>query len=119
MDCGEVEDEGARFENLVACHLLKYAHFKEDTEGDRYHLCTLRDKEKREVDFCLVRNNEPEILVEAKVSDSEFSPSLNYYKAKYFTEARAVQVVLRAERVRSNPQGVFLKPAGDFLMELV
>jgi predicted AAA+ superfamily ATPase len=28
-----VADAGARFENLVASHLLKWLHFCEDTEG--------------------------------------------------------------------------------------
>ena len=31
-------EEGARFENLVACQLLKLCHFLEDTEGYRMEL---------------------------------------------------------------------------------
>ena len=45
------EDEGARFENAVACALLKRLHFLEDTAGEKCALYYLRDKEKREVDF--------------------------------------------------------------------
>src|SRR3989304_2651073 len=44
-------DEGARFENLVATHLLKRIHFLEDRDGDRYELAYVRDRDGREVDF--------------------------------------------------------------------
>ena len=32
-DWSHVADRGARFENMVASHLLKYCHYVEDTEG--------------------------------------------------------------------------------------
>ena len=32
-DWSQVDEQGFRFENLVAGHLLKYCHFIEDTEG--------------------------------------------------------------------------------------
>ena len=35
-------DPGARFENLVASHLLKFCHFMEDTEGENIELRFLR-----------------------------------------------------------------------------
>lgn len=40
-------DSGARFENLVAGHLLKRLHFEEDYEGRRCELHYIRDKEGR------------------------------------------------------------------------
>src|SRR3989338_8268918 len=42
-DWSELENEGIRFENLVASHLLKYCHFIEDTQGDRMELRFFRD----------------------------------------------------------------------------
>jgi len=42
---------GARFENLVAGHLLKMKHYLEDQEGYNIDLHYLRDTSKREVDF--------------------------------------------------------------------
>src|SRR3990167_1151920 len=50
-DWSEVEDEAARFENLIASHLLKFVHFITDYEGYRAELYFLRDVDKREVDF--------------------------------------------------------------------
>jgi len=57
---------GARFENLVASNLLKYCHFVEDTRGDDMTLCYLRDKNKREVDFVVLKNRKPLFAVESK-----------------------------------------------------
>ena len=67
------EDTGARFENAVACALLKRLHFLEDTAGERCALHYLRDKEKREVDFLTVRDGKAEWLIECKLSDTDIS----------------------------------------------
>ena len=42
----------------------------------------IRDKEKREVDFVLIRNNQPVTLFEAKDGDSEISNSGRYFSKK-------------------------------------
>jgi uncharacterized protein len=53
-DTGLVEgDAGAKFENLVACHLLKWAHWQQDSEGAVCGLHYIRTKDGAEVDFCL------------------------------------------------------------------
>jgi len=52
-DWSEVADEGARFENLVASHLLKWCHFTQDWGLPPLDLHYVRDKEGREVDFLL------------------------------------------------------------------
>lgn len=70
---------GARFENLVAAHLLKKIHFQEDSLGDRLSLRYIRDKEKREVDFVIVRNDVVEELIEVKYSDTQVSKALVHY----------------------------------------
>lgn len=49
-DWSEIPDSGARFENLIACHLLKFVHYLHDFEGYRAELRFLRDLEKRTVD---------------------------------------------------------------------
>ncbi len=49
-DLGTIND-GAKFENMVAGHLLKYCHFLEDTEGHKMELRFIRDIDLREIDF--------------------------------------------------------------------
>ena len=119
FDIAEIDDPGIRFENLIACHLLKYAHFKEDTEGDRYELNFIRDKEQREIDFVLIKNRLPILLVEAKLSQEEFSKNLIYYKDKYFSTIKAVQVTKKNIKDKESSHGILLQNATDLLMELV
>ncbi len=73
------EDTSARFENMVASHLLKYCHRMEDTEGDRMELRFLRDSIKREIDFIVVKNNKPEFAVECKTGQKQLSPNIAYF----------------------------------------
>jgi uncharacterized protein len=78
-DWSLVEDAGARFENMVAAHLLKLCHWLEDVEGLDARLCYLRDTAKREVDFVVTIKNKPWFAVEAKLGSSELSPHLCYF----------------------------------------
>ena len=76
------EEGGIRFENLVACQLLKYCHFLEDTEGFKMELRFLRDTDKREIDFVVIKNKKPIFAVECKSRDTTLSPSINYFKKR-------------------------------------
>lgn len=81
-DWAQVDDLGARFENMVASQLLKYCHFVEDTEGYRMDLQYLRDREGREVDFVVVKGKKPLFAVECKVADQTLSKSIKYFKER-------------------------------------
>ncbi|MCB2183980.1 MAG: AAA family ATPase [Desulfobulbaceae bacterium] len=74
--------EGARFENLVASNLLKFCHYHEDTAGDEMQLCYLRDKDKREVDFVVLKNRKPLFAVECKTGDSDVSKHVRYFSSR-------------------------------------
>lgn len=78
-DWATIENEGARFENMVAGHLLKYCHFIEDTEGDTMELRYLRDTDGREVDFVVIKNKKPLFAVECKCAEKQLSPALRYF----------------------------------------
>lgn len=92
-DTGDVDGQtGARFENLVATQLLKRYQFLEDRDGHDYRVHYLRDKDKREVDFLVVKDGVPHVLVEAKWNDSQVSAALGYY-AKHLKPKHVVQVV--------------------------
>jgi predicted AAA+ superfamily ATPase len=78
-DWARVEDMGARFENMVAVHLLKLCHFIEDTQGHPMELRYLRDTDKREVDFVVMANKKPWFAVECKGSGTSPSASLLYF----------------------------------------
>lgn len=69
-DWTRVADAGAKFENFVASHLLKAVDFWNDSGFGSYGLYYLRNKDGHEVDFVVVRDNQPWFLVEAKLSDN-------------------------------------------------
>jgi len=75
-DWSQVPDPGARFENLVASHLLKSVHIWNDLGYGDFDLLYFRDREKREVDFVITDRRKPIALIEAKLSDEALSPSL-------------------------------------------
>ena len=76
------KDEGPRFENLIATHLLKKIHYLEDSRGVSFELRYLRDKESREVDFVILKEGKVFALIETKLSDDTISRSLQYYSDK-------------------------------------
>lgn len=81
-DWSRVEDPGPRFENMVAGHLLKYCHHLEDTEGYGMELRFIRDTDKREVDFVVLRDGHPEFAVECKSGERGASPACNYFRER-------------------------------------
>ena len=81
-DWAGVADRGARFENMVACHLLKYCHFVEDTEGHDMDLRYIRDTDGREVDFVVLRDGEPLFALECKSGQSGVSPHIHYFRER-------------------------------------
>ena len=78
-DWSMVSEPGARFENLVASQLLKYCHFREDTEGYSMELRYLRDTDKREVDFVVLQDQKPIFAVECKSGDKAVSRHIHYF----------------------------------------
>ena len=81
-DWSQVSEGGVRFENMVACHLLKFCHFREDTEGYDMELRFIRDTDKREVDFVVLEEGKPLFAVECKSGEREVSPSIYYYRER-------------------------------------
>ncbi len=79
-DWAEVPDPGARFENLVAGHLLKYCHYLQDTEGFKMELRFVRDIDLREIDFVVLKDKKPVFAVECKTGEKQISPHLRYFR---------------------------------------
>jgi hypothetical protein len=120
-DWSGVADEGARAETLIACHLLKAVEGWTDLGFGDFELRYLRDKQKREVDFLVVRDRKPWFLVEAKLGDTRLSPALGYFQGQ--TKApHAFQVVMN---LTFEPADCFaihrpvVVPAKSFLSQLL
>jgi predicted AAA+ superfamily ATPase len=64
-DWSEVKDVSSQFENFIMSHLLKTCHSWSDFGLGEFKLWYVRDREKREVDALVTRNDEPWLMVEA------------------------------------------------------
>lgn len=111
-DPSPIEAPGARFENLVALHLLKLVDAWNDVGHGDFDLHYVRDKERREVDFLITKRRKPFWLVEAKLGADGLDPSLTYFQSRLGAE-RAIQVV-RAGAPRRSREATIL-PADRFL----
>jgi uncharacterized protein len=117
FDWTAIQDNGARFENLVAFHLLKECYFLDDTEGVDTELRFFRDIEGREVDFVQLRDGKPVRFVECKSADTSISPALLYLRRKFPT-VEALQVIATRYVDRIAQEGIRLVSADIFLAEL-
>lgn len=81
-DWTQIEDRGLRFENMVAAQLLKYCHLQNDAYGEKYELRYLRDTDKREIDFVVVKGKTPQFAVECKSKDKSLSPAIKYFQER-------------------------------------
>lgn len=78
-DWSEHSNKGKLWENFVASHLLKFCHFKEDTEGYKMELRFLRDTDGREVDFVVLQDKKPLFAVECKSGEGAISRHIPYF----------------------------------------
>ncbi len=81
-DWSQVENPGFRFENMVASHLLKLCDFWQDVLGYKAELRYIRDETGKECDFVVIKDRKPIFAVECKLSDTDVSPSLIFFKSK-------------------------------------
>ena len=121
-DWSQVDDPGARAENMVANALLKAVHWWTETGAGDFGLHFIRDKQKREVDFLVTRDQQPWFLVEVKAgSKAGLSDSLRYFQQQ--TRApHAFQVAMDAGFVGKDcfeHHDPIIVPAKTFLAQLI
>ncbi len=100
-DWSGIRNSGQRAETFVACHLLKAVEGWTDLGLGEFELRYIRDKQKREVDFLVVRDGEPWFLVEAKHGVTGISPHLAYFQKKTGAQ-HAFQLAIDADYVEAD-----------------
>jgi predicted AAA+ superfamily ATPase len=122
FDWSEVDDPGARFENLMAIHLKKTVDYVNDLGLDTWDLFFLRDREKREVDFLITKNRKPHVAVECKLSDDKIPQSLVYF-AQHLKIPQSYLIVfdsqVRHRTTLRDDVKIEVMPAWQFLQGLV
>lgn len=107
------QDEGARFENMLAVMLLRVvSRFNELGLGD-FDLRYVRTKQKEEVDFLIIKNNRPFALFEAKKNETNISKAGHFFsrilKVPYY------QLVCDQDIVEAYPENKYVVSAWRFL----
>jgi predicted AAA+ superfamily ATPase len=108
---------GARFENLVAAHLLKWVHWQQDTAGRDLELRYFRDRDGREVDFVVVEGKRPVLVVEAKYGDDDVARGLRALRQR-FPDCPAWQVHATGKADHVTADGIRVAPAIELLRTL-
>lgn len=98
-DWMRAETEAARFENLIAMHLLRFVHWMRDVEGEKVELRYFRTRMGHEVDFVVLRAGKPWFAVEVKLTQQALDTGLRYLLERIDVPF-AFQVFLRAGRER-------------------
>jgi predicted AAA+ superfamily ATPase len=81
-DWTQVENEGARFENLMALHLMKLVTYYNDTGQANLDLFYLKNKSKQEVDFLVTQKNNPLFSVEVKLNELNLDKTFQVFQKK-------------------------------------
>ncbi|MFN3453734.1 MAG: ATP-binding protein [Pseudobdellovibrio sp.] len=109
-DWTSVDEKGFRFENLVACQLMKACHYWSDTgEGD-FELFYLRNKEKEEIDFIIVKNKKPWLSIESKFSETSVNTKV-VNKFIQHTKCPYIQVVFEPNIWRRESDHIIVMSA--------
>lgn len=118
VDWSIVPDSAARFENLVASHLLKWVQYEQDAKGLDLDLRYFRDVDGREVDFVVIDRLKPILLVECKWDDAPIDPSLRYLRAR-FPGVAAWQISAVGTKDYQSAEGIRVTHALKLLETLV
>lgn len=116
-DWSEIDNESARFENMIASHLLKLIHFLYDYEGYRAKLYFLRDVDKRELDFLVTVDEKPWFAVEAKLSGLNVSRNISYFKSRL--NIPYTYQIIKKEGIDRYREGTRIVSADAFLSGLI
>lgn len=116
-DYAQIEDDGAKLENIVACALLKELQFLEDVTGIDTTLHFLRTKDGKELDFLVVINQQPAHIIEVKLAQEIPNKNFNYF-APYFPDASKIQLVKDLAREKTYPDGIEVRSLIPWLAKL-
>lgn len=118
-DSPRIKDPAARFENMVALELYRAVTIWNDMGWGRFRLHFIKNKEQQEIDFLIADENQPLLLVETKLSDSQ--PSAALRKFQLALNVPAVQLTNQPGGYRSltrNGRQILIAPAWLWLSRL-
>ena len=112
-DWTRAKNKGAQFENYIAVELLIIINLWNDAGLGRFELFYIRNKEKQEIDFLIVHNDKPWMLIESKLKKNPIV-SHCYTFAKKLGNPPIVQLVLENKVKEILPQNTYRFSASLF-----
>lgn len=105
-DWTRIKNTGLRFENYVACELKTLIALWGDASGENFSLFYIRNKQKQETDFLIVRDSVPWLLVEAKLTDGSIDRH-HFETIRALDGAPFIQVCLEPNIVSMEKRNVY------------
>ena len=99
-DWSQVTDEGHKFENFIASHLWKASQLWTDLGEGNIDLHFLRDRMGREVDFIVLKDRKPWLLVEVKLAETSVDRNLKYFCNRL--NVQGIQVINRQNYIKEH-----------------
>ncbi len=119
LDTPRIHDPAARFENMVALELYRAITSWNNIGFGTFALHYIKNKEQQEVDFLIVNQHRPFLLIEAKLSNTSPSPALK--KFQNALKIPAVQLVSDGDRfqiLQNGSRQILIAPAYIWLAGL-
>ena len=117
-DWGILDDPGKRFENFLAVQLMRTVTAWNEWGLGSFNLYYLRTRDEKEVDFLILKNGRPFIIVEAKIGEVQPDRSIFYFHER-LKPNYSFQVVLENEIFKQVHPGIFIIDIFKFLTLLV
>jgi len=76
----------------------------------------LRNKDGKEVDFCITNSGNPILMIEVKWGDENISPNFKIFK-RFFPEIKMIQLVKKLKREKTFPDGIEVRSAHRWLSQ--
>jgi len=115
FDWTAIKDPYKRFENFVGAQLYARLSAWQDLTGTEFILSYIRDKNKRETDFVIIKDRKPWAMVEVKYSDS----SVNSHQgviAQVLGGIPVVQVCYQEGVASQDKKNIYRLSASKFLL---
>ena len=112
-DWTKIQDLSFRFENFIACELLSLIGLWNDSGSADVDLNYLRQKNKKEADFLILKEDKPWLMIEVKLSQTDIDPHL-YTFSENLGGIPIIQIVLEGDSVIKKSKNSFVIPVYRF-----
>lgn len=116
-DIPRAQNEGSRFENLIAFSIYKEILYRKDILGEDYSLHFLRDKNQHEVDFLITHEKKPILMIESKLSMNNLENSFGLFE-KSLGSLPKIILVKNLDRNFTQKDGTRVQKAHEWLEKM-